>query len=106
MNRPTHLPKMQRIFLAILRARYGIAIAFLLLTAGGIYGATRIATDSAIDRLIVPGDPVARATEEFDKVFPEGDQALIMLEAPDPLSPAAVRAADRVEHALAKIPNV
>ncbi len=29
-----------------------------------------------------------------------------MLEAPDPLSPAALRAADRLEQELAKIPHV
>lgn len=106
MNGPTNLPKMQRIFLSILRARHGIALAFVFLTAAGIYGATRIPTDSAIDRLIVPGDPVAKATEAFDKVFPEGDQALIMLEAPDPLSPDSLRATERLERALAKVPHV
>jgi hypothetical protein len=26
--------------------------------------------DPAIDRLIVPGDPVARATADFDRLFP------------------------------------
>jgi predicted RND superfamily exporter protein len=62
--------------------------------------------DPAIDRLIVPGDPVARATADFDQLFPEGEQALIMLESPDPLGVAALRAANDLEHGLAKIPNV
>src|SRR5271167_2841602 len=99
-------PKLVRIFLYLLRARVWIAGAFLILTAAGIYGALRVPSDSAIERLIVPGDAVARATSEFDRLFPEGDQALIMLEAPDPLSLAALRAADRLEHELARIPNV
>ncbi|MGH8211326.1 MAG: efflux RND transporter permease subunit, partial [Steroidobacteraceae bacterium] len=97
---------MHQIFLAVLRARLWIAGAFLILTVAGIYGATRIPTDSAIDRLIVPGDPVARATLDFERVFPEGDEALIMLEAPDPLSPEVLRAAGRLEHELAKMPHV
>jgi uncharacterized protein len=97
---------MHQIFLGVLRARLWIAGAFLILTIAGVYGATRIPTDSAIDRLIVPGDPVVKATTEFERVFPEGDQALIMLEAPDPLSPTALRAADHLEHELAKIPHV
>jgi uncharacterized protein len=99
-------PKLVQIFLRLLRARVWIAGVFLILTAAGIYGAMRVPSDSAIERLIVPGDPVARATSEFDRLFPEGDQALIMLEAPDPLSLGALRAADRLEKQLARIPNV
>jgi predicted RND superfamily exporter protein len=97
---------MHQIFLSVLRARLWIVGAFLILTVAGIYGATRIPTDSAIDRLIVPDDPVARATLEFERVYPEGDQALLMLEAPDPLSPDILRAADHLEQQLAKIPHV
>lgn len=97
---------MHQIFLSVLRARLWIVAIFLVLTVAGIYGATRIPTDSAIDRLIVPGDPVARATMDFEHVYPEGDQALLMLEAPDPLSPDILRATDRLEAQLAKIPHV
>lgn len=97
---------MQQIFLGVLRARLWIVTAFLILTVAGIYGATRIPTDSAIDRLIVPNNPIQRATLDFERVFPEGDQALLMLEAPDPLSLDIVRAADSLEHQLTKIPHV
>ena len=97
---------MHEIFLGVLRARAWIVAVFVVLTAAGIYGALRIPTDSAIDRLIVPNDPVAQATQEFERVFTEGDQALLMLEAPDPLSPDILRAADRLERTLAKIPHV
>ncbi|HEX4677243.1 MAG TPA: MMPL family transporter, partial [Steroidobacteraceae bacterium] len=97
---------MHQIFLGVLRARLWIVGAFVLLTAAGIYGAVRLPTDSAIDRLIVPDDPVARATAEFERVFPEGDQALLMLEAPDPLSPDTLRATDHLERELSKIAHV
>jgi predicted RND superfamily exporter protein len=97
---------MHQIFLGVLRARLWIVGAFVLLTAAGIYGALRLPTDSAIDRLIVPDDPVARATAEFERVFPEGDQALLMLEAPDPLSPDTLRATDHLERELSKIAHV
>src|ERR1700748_2109004 len=97
---------MHQIFLGVLRARLWIVAIFLVLTVAGIYGATKIPTDSAIDRLIVPDDPVARATAEFEKVYPSGDQALLMLEAPDPLSPEILRAADHLEEQLGKIPHV
>jgi uncharacterized protein len=99
-------PKVVQFFLRVLRLRRWIVGAFLILTAAGIYGATGIPDDPAIERLIVAGDPVARATLDFERLFPEGEQALIMLEAPDPLSLAALRAADRLEHELAKIPHV
>jgi predicted RND superfamily exporter protein len=99
-------PKVVRFFIRILRARVWIAAAFLILAAVGIFGALRVPDDPAIDRLIVAGDPVARATAEFDRIFPEGEQALIMLEAPDPLGLAALNAAYGLEHQLAKIPEV
>ena len=97
---------MHQIFLSVLRARLWIVGAFLVLTVAGIYGATKIPTDSAIDRLIVPDDPVARATADFERIYPEGDQALLMLEAPDPLRPDILRAADHLEQQLARIPHV
>src|SRR5580658_1550395 len=98
--------KVVQYFVSILRARSWIAGLFLVLTVAGIYGALQVPDDPAIERLIVAGDPVARATSDFDRLFPEGDQALIMLEAPDPLGLEALRAADRLERELAKIPQV
>jgi predicted RND superfamily exporter protein len=99
-------PKLLRIFLRVLRARYWVAGVYLVLAMAGIHGASRIPTDPAIERLIVAGDPVAQATLEFERVFPEGEQALIMLEAPDPLSQSSLQGAERLERALGKIPNV
>jgi uncharacterized protein len=99
-------PKIVQIFLRILRARSWIAGAFLILAAAGIYGALQVPSDPAIERLIVADDPVARATAAFDRLFPEGEQALIMLEAPDPLGRGVLRAADRLEQELAKIPHI
>jgi predicted RND superfamily exporter protein len=99
-------PKVLRFFVHVLRARRWIVAVFVLLTAAGIYGTTLIPNDPAIDRLVVAGDQTARATEDFDRLFPEGDQALIMLEGPDPLSPAALRTADQLERQLGKIPGV
>jgi predicted RND superfamily exporter protein len=98
--------KVFRFFLRVLHMRGWIVGVFLILTVAGIYGATLIPNDPAIDRLVVAGDPVARATLDFDRLFPEGDQALIMLEGTDPLSPAALRTADQLERQLAKIPGV
>jgi uncharacterized protein len=99
-------PKVVQVFLRLLRARGWIAGAYLILAAAGIYGALQVPDESAIERLIVADDPVAVATSKFDRLFPEGDQALIMLEAPDPLGLAPLRAAGKLEQELARIPNV
>jgi predicted RND superfamily exporter protein len=99
-------PRLLQLFLRVLRARQLILGVFALLTIAGIYGALRIPTDSSIDRLIVASDPVAQATREFERVFPEGEQALIVLEAPDPLSPAVLQGVDQLERQLNQIPKV
>src|SRR6267142_2207480 len=99
-------PKLLRIFLHVLRARYWVAGIYLVLAVAGLYGASRIPADPAIERLVVAGDPVAQATLEFERVFPEGEQALIMLEAPDPLNQDTLQAAERLERELGKIPKV
>src|ERR1700730_3897727 len=99
-------PKLLRIFLQVLRARYWVAGVYLALVLAGVYGASRIPADPSIERLVVAGDPVAQATLAFERGFPEGEQALIMLEPPDPLSQATLQAAARVERELGKIPKV
>jgi len=99
-------PKVLEFFRRVLQMRGWIVGIFILLTAAGVYGTTRIPNDSAIDRLVVAGDSTAQATIEFDRLFPEGEQALIMLEGPDPLSPAALRTADQLEHQIEKIKGV
>jgi predicted RND superfamily exporter protein len=99
-------PRLVAIFLRVLRARGWIIAVFAILTLAGIYGATRVPTDSSIGRLIVPDDPVAQATLDFERVFPVGEQALLMLEARDPFSPEALQSAERLEHELNEIPNV
>jgi len=71
-----------------------------------VYGATLIPDDNAIDTLMVANDPNAKATVAFEKLFPEGVHALLMLETPDPLSANALRGADQLEHRLAMISGV
>jgi predicted RND superfamily exporter protein len=99
-------PRLLQLFLRVLQARHVIVGIFVLLTLAGIYGALRIPTDTSIDRLIVATDPVAQATREFERVYPQGEEALIVLEAPDPLSPAVLQGADQLERELDEIPKV
>jgi predicted RND superfamily exporter protein len=99
-------PGALRVFRRILGLRGWIALAFLFLTVAGGLGALRVPEDLAIEHLVVPSDPVARATRDFERLFPTGEQALLVLEAPDPLTPAVLAAADALEGALAHIPGV
>jgi uncharacterized protein len=103
---PSVSEKLVKIFLAVLRARLYVAAAFLGLMVAGIYGALRIPTDSAIERLVVAGDPVVQATQDFEHLFPDVEHALLMLEAQDPLNLESLRAALELEQKLARIPNV
>ena len=69
-------PKLLRLFLHVLQARCWVAGIYLVLAVAGVYGASRIPTDTAIERLVVAGDPVAQATLEFERVFPEGEHRI------------------------------
>lgn len=109
-----------RFFLRVLKLRRLIVALFALAAAAGIVGALHVPDDSAIDSLIVPSEPIARATREFERLFPEGEQALLLLDAPGASgalnapgarslsgpSAAALRAADALTAKLAGIPGV
>jgi predicted RND superfamily exporter protein len=99
-------PAAVRLFARVLAARRLILIVFIVVGAIGAYGATRVPDDNAIDTLMVANDPDARATVAFEKIFPEGVHALLMLETAAPLSATALRAADQLEHRLAMIGGV
>lgn len=99
-------PGAVRLFARVLAARRIVVVAFLVLGCLGIYGTTRIPDDNAIGSLSVADDPDALATIAFQKMFPEGVHALLMLETPDPLAFTALQGADQLEHRLATIPGV
>jgi predicted RND superfamily exporter protein len=98
--------RLERIFDRILRASWGIIVAYALLLAPAVYYAIRVGQDNSLDRLIVPTDPDFLATREFQKVFGAGEFALLLAEAEDPYSPAVLARVDAIERALQKVPNV
>lgn len=96
-----------RFFLGVLRARLWIVAACALAAAAGVYGALHVPEDSGIDSLVVPSDPVARATREFERLFPEGERALLLLDTADASSrPPALRAAEALAAKLSAIRGV
>ena len=99
-------PSVVQFFRRVLSARGWIAAGFVVLAGAGLYGASQVRSEPAIDRLIVANDPDSRAARDFERLFPEGEHALLMLETADPLSPVALRAADQLERKLSELPQV
>ena len=99
-------PALSGFFLRLGRYRLWIVAACALLTGLGALGAIAVPQDTSIDRLMVQSDPLAQATRRFERIFPEGSPALLMLEAADPFQPAVLQAARRLENRLGAIPGV
>jgi predicted RND superfamily exporter protein len=104
MSRPPD--RAERLLARMQRVRWAVIAAYLLLVPAAGWMATRIPSQGAIDRLIVPSDPDYAATRAFQAIFPEPRLVLIVLEAEDPWSPAAVARLDRAKAAIARVPHV
>ncbi len=94
---------LERVFRAVVAARFPILVAYALLVPAAALLATRIASESGIDRLVVPSDPDVVATREFQTVFPEGALVILLLEADDPWRPEVLRDLEGVEAALRSV---
>ena len=99
-------PLLERIFRRIVALRVPILFAYAaLLPLAGLL-ALRIPSEGAIDKLIVPSDPDFVATRAFQKVFPEGQVVMVLLEAEDPWRPEVLSALSRAEDRLRALPGV
>ncbi len=99
-------PLLERVFRRIVALRLPILALYAVLLPVAIALALRIPSEGAIDRLIVPSDPDFVATRAFQKVFPEGQVVLLLLESDDPWSPEVLRQAVALEERLGKVPGV
>lgn len=95
-----------RILATILRARWIIIAIYAVLLPLAVIEATRIPNEGALDKLIVPTDPDLAATREFQKIFPEPQLVMLMVEAPDPWAPEALAKLKKTKDALAGVPHV
>src|SRR5215468_6566795 len=91
---------------AILRFRFVVLSAYAVLVPAAAFIATRIPSQGAIDRLIVPGDPDVAATRAFQAIFPESQIVLFVLPALDPFAPETLARLGRLKDALAGVPRV
>lgn len=79
---------------------------FALLVPLGAWEAVRIPSDASIGGLLVRSDPDYSATRAFQKVFPEGQVVLLLLEVEDPLTPGAIAAADALAARVRRVAGV
>src|SRR4051812_8033927 len=95
-----------RTLASLMRHRTIILVVYALLLPAAVFVVTRIPTEGAIERLIVPSDPDYAATRAFQSIFPEAQLVLLVFESEDPWSPAALARVDRARGAIARVPHV
>src|SRR5574342_616712 len=98
--------RLEGVFRRVVALRAPILVLAALALAASAGLATRIPSEGSVDRLIVASDPDYLATRAFQKVFPEGQMALLLLEADDPWRPEVLAELMAVEAALRGIPGV
>ncbi|MCX5732117.1 MAG: MMPL family transporter, partial [Deltaproteobacteria bacterium] len=96
----------ERLFRRIVAWRLSVLAIYAVLLPVAIGLVLRIPSEGAIDRLIVPADPDFVAPRAFQKIFPEGQVVLLLLEADDPWSPDVLRQVIALEDRLKAVPGV
>jgi len=99
-------PVLQVVFRFIVARRFWIAAFYALVVPVAILQALRVESDNSIARLIVESDPDFRNNREFQRLFPEGEQVILLVEASDPFAPGALARVGSIERSLDAIPQV
>lgn len=102
----TESPALARVLRFIVAHRRVVVALYALLVPLAIVLATRIESDTSIDRLIVQGDPDFRDQQEFRRIFPEREQVVLLAEAPDLFAPAVLARAAEIERRLNEVARV
>src|SRR5512135_3352631 len=92
--------RLENLFRRVVALRVPILAAAALALAASASLATRIPSEAAVCRLTVASDPDDLATRAFQKVVPEGQMVVLLLEADDPWRPEALAELSAVETAL------
>jgi len=105
MDRSTS-PRLQALFRFIVARRWWSVAVYALLFPVAIGQALRIETDNSIARLIVESDPDFQDNRAFQRLFPEGEQVVLLAEAPDPFAPGVLAKVTEIERRLREVPRV
>ncbi|HYS77526.1 MAG TPA: hypothetical protein VEO94_01720, partial [Candidatus Dormibacteraeota bacterium] len=97
---------MQALFRFIVARRWWSVAVYALLFPVAIGQALRIETDNSIARLIVESDPDFQDNRAFQRLFPEGEQVVLLAEAPDPFAPGVLAKVTEIERRLREVPRV
>jgi predicted RND superfamily exporter protein len=98
--------RLERLLARVVALRRATLVAYALLVPLAASLAARIPSEGAIDRLIVASDPDVVATRAFQRVFPEGQVVVLLVEADDPWRPEVLEAVEALEARLRSIPGV
>jgi predicted RND superfamily exporter protein len=98
--------RLEGIFRRIVAARWGVLALFALLVPLGAFEASRIRSEGAIGSLVVNGDPDYVATRAFQKIFPEGQVVLLIVEDRDPWRADVLARVDALAAAARRVPGV
>ena len=81
----------QHIGRGILRMRWGVLCALVLLNALAIVGILRIQSDSSTENWFLEDDPLMIATREFEDIFGNDQFVAVLVEAEDVFAPEVLR---------------
>src|SRR5262245_3674407 len=98
--------RLERVFGVVVSLRWLIVALYAILLPLGLYLALQVETDNSIDRLVVPNDTDYQDTKAFQKIFPEGEQVVLLAQAPDPFGPDVVKKVGEIEHLISQVPRV
>src|SRR5262245_28270165 len=98
--------RLTAVFRQIVARRRLVVLLYALVVPIAVLQALRVESDSSISRLVVASDEDFRNNQEFQRLFPEGEQVVLLLEAPDPFAPRALERLDAVERRLAGLERV
>lgn len=99
-------PELEAFFRVVVARRRWFIALYAILFPLGIWLAARVGSDNAISRLVVATDPEYQSNETFQRIFPEGEQAILLAVADDPLSAETVAKAREIQHKVGQVPRV
>ena len=98
--------RLERVFRRIVAMRWPVLAGFALLVPLGALEASRIRSDGAISSMVVASDPDFEATRAFQRIFPEGQLALLIVEDADPWRNDVLAMVDAVAAAARRVQGV
>ncbi len=102
----TASPALQTIFRVVIARRRLIVLLYALLFPIAVFQASRVESDNSIARLIVAGDEDFRNNRDFQRLFPEAEQVVLLVEAEDAYAPAALARFEAIERRLGAVQHV